>query len=825
MYHDEQHFFNDPNRHRYIIRELLTYRTYTNLSMNENPSFNWEKLQDTYYRNRELTSLEWPTLIQNLTNGDDQASMIFCISSCFIAIATEENIELYDYKGNSVNSIQLRLLGKSNLLNIKFKDKLGKQLIVIMEDSIQLIENWDRLDVKAIPLPDDVLDTIWDYKENIIILKSSQDIWRANWDNLSLELLYKNNNKNLKNLNDGESRSGYRLLTKYHWDTFKGEMVILLDVNSVFQYDCQKKELIHYKNLHEWHKIVISSDGMVCLFNYKFNKFQIYKDLALNCLTEITLDDNQISPRALKWLPNNLIALVFSDEIKIYANNGSYITFWYPDEIVCAESEIDGLKVINMSGVNLVTEVTKSTVGIFKIGSTEPGAMLLDSWKLVSEHQAKAIERLSNFNLRQAVEDCIDATKDEFDPQIQKMLLNAVVFGKNSLPFKSYDSTEFVKTCDLVRLLNTLRNINIFLSEQEYQYYGLYQIVDILLIMRKYAEVIEIIKMTGEKTLYTSLFLNWSSSKIKLSSDLEDGELLKVIESQLKELPEGVKAPMAKISKVALVEGRYKLCRDLSLLDNDPISKIMTLYSLDDDSIAIKEALNTNNPELVISLLLKLKEKLTPAQLSKLLILDTSDDQLYSYFNRHNLNFLMDFYTQTDKFLDLSYCIIEQGRQQGAINAILPQVIELFDKFAKRSSSMRHNSAIFSRELQLNNFQESLTNIFNRDFMHYTLDETLSKLIEMQQDKYVKELLKTFKITERKFYHIKCKVLVERELFDELSQLATAKKSPIGYRIFYRRLMDKGHKREASLYIDMIPNLSTQERQRMVQQCQSEADS
>lgn len=793
--------------------------------MNESPSFNWEKLQDTYYRNRELTNLEWPTLIQNLTNGGDQTSIKFCISSCFIAIATEENIELYDYKGNSINSIQLRLLGKSTLINIKFKDRLGKQLIVIMEDSIQLIENWTHLDVKTITLPNDILDTIWDYKENIVILKSSQDIWRANWDNLSLELLYKNNSKTLKNTTEGESKNGYRLLTKYHWDTYKGETVILLDVNTVFQYDCQNDELTEFRKLHEWHKVVISPDGMVCLFNYKFNKFQIYRDLASECLTEVTLDGNQISPRTLKWLPDNLVALVFNDEIKIYANNGSYITFWYPDEIISAESEIDGLKVINTSSVNLVTKVSTSTVGIFKIGSTEPGAMLLDSWKLVSEHQAKAIERLSNFNLRQAVEDCIVAAKDEFDPDIQKMLLNAAVFGKNSLPFKSYDSTEFVKTCDLLRLLNALRSIEIFLSELEYQYYGLYKVVDILLLMRKYAEVIEIIRMTGEKGLYASLFFNWSSSKIKISSDLEDGELLKIIGSQLHELPEGVKAPMAKIAQVALVEGRYKLCRDLSLLENDPIAKIMTLYSLDDDSMAIKEALNTNNPELVISLLLKLKQKLTPAQLSKLLILDTSDDQLYCYFNRHNLNFLMDFYSQTDKFLDLSYCIVEQGRQQGDINAILPQVKELFDKFAKRSSSMRHDSSILSRELQLNIFQESLSNIFSTDFTHYTLDETLAKLIEMQQDKYVKELLKTFKITERKYYHIKCKVLIERKWFDELSQLATVKKSPIGYKIFYRRLMDKGHKREASLYIDMIPNLSAQERQRMLQQCEPESNS
>ena len=806
--------------------------------MNDNPSLNWEKLQNSYYRSRELTTLEWPKIIKHKFNNDSYNGrpLIFCTSLCFIAIFIDENIEIYDHKGTLVKTIPIRLIGKSRLVGIQFKERLGSNLIVIMEDSIRWIQNWDRLDIQVVNLPIDVADTIWDYNNDIVILKSSQDIWKINWDENTFELLYKNKSTtsmttsntsdkktNIHHANSNDPLiSSYKLLTKNHWDTFQNDKIILLDINYVFEFDCKERKMIQHKKLHEWHIVNVSNDGKICLFNYKYNKFRIYEDLSKDHLIEIVLDDNQLSPKYMKWLSNNSISLIFDDEIKIYSSDGAYITFWYPDDIISVDSEIDGLKVITTTNINLITQVKPSTVGIFRIGSTEPGAMLLDSWKLLSENPAKAVERLNHFNLKQAVDDCIDATRDELNPNIQKILLNAAVFGKNSLPYKSYDSTKFVETFKLMRLLNTFKNINIFLSESEFEFYGLKQIIKILFLMNKYAAAIEIIKMTGENKLYPLLFFNWCATKIKLSSDLEDDELLVIIQNQLEELPKGVKAPMAKIAQIALSEGRYKLCRNLSLLEPDPVSKIMALYSLDDDSVAIKEALNTDNPELVLSLLLKLKEKLSPAQLAKLLILNTADNQLYCYYNRYNLNFLIDFYSQTDKYLDLSYCIIKQGEKQGDISAVLPQVKELFTKFTHKKSIEAYDGFLLSRQIQLNKFQESLNNIFGSDFTQYTLDETLSKLIEIKQDKYVEELLKTFKITERKYYQIKCKVLVETKRFDELLQLATSKKSPIGYEIFYRRLMDRGHKEEAFKYIDMIPNLSIKRKRQMIQACQQE---
>lgn len=64
---------------------------------------------------------------------------------------------------------------------------------------------------------------------------------------------------------------------------------------------------------------------------------------------------------------------------------------------------------------------------------------------------------------------------------------------------------------------------------------------------------------------------------------------------------------------------------------------------------------------------------------------------------------------------------------------------------------------------------------FAISFTNMTLDQTLSKLIETGQDKQVKEIVKKFKISEKKLYHLKCKTLVEAKKFDELLQFAQSR--------------------------------------------------
>ncbi|CCF59554.1 hypothetical protein KAFR_0H01440 [Kazachstania africana CBS 2517] len=753
----------------------------------QNLSFNWEKLQNVFYRSKTLTELKWSTgtMVGN-----------FAISISFIAIQGNESIEIYNYLGELLGSLKLSLF--HDIVKLEF-DELTNNLIVVCSKSIKIVKNWSPLEIVTVQVSDEMTERIWDYKRRIVIFKGSQDVFQLNSQD-KLEMLVANNEK-------------FTILTKEHWHC-NNEKVIILDTDHVFQIDLITTQISKLIKKSEWHRVSISSDGFIALYNAKFNKLQVFKEPE-RILLEHKIDGNPIS---IKWCGNDTIVCAFDDEIKLYGPQGSFVTFWYPDSIFSIRTEIDGLKIFTKKQILFVSRVQACTSNIFRIGSTEPGAMLLDSWNLLADHAPRAIENLKNFNLAKGVMDCIEASMEEFDPQLQKLLLNAASFGKSSLPHSTFNSETFVNACELLKLLNILHDLGIFITKRQYDVMGLNEVIEWLLISHKYYESIEICKLLNQKALYPKVFEHWASTKIKLSNDLEDNELLSAIQNQLRELPVNIRAPMSEVAESALSEGYFSLARSLALLDSDSEAKIITLIKLDDNSLALKESLKTESPEFVLSLLLELKKKLTASQLSKLLIMDMSEDQLYAYFQRHDHEFCFDFYRQSDRYVDLAYCLIEQGKGQNSLDSFLPQIKSLYSNVVNDPIS-KDKCNLIERVESLNKYQENLSGIFKIDFHGLTLDQTLSKLIGMQQEKYVKTLIKMFKINEKKYYFTAYKTFVELKKFEEVYQFATNKKSPIGLLPLYKKLRSKGYKKEAARYVSLIPDLSYEDRKKMLLDC------
>ncbi|CAI4053187.1 hypothetical protein N7582_005661 [Saccharomyces uvarum] len=755
----------------------------------KNPSFDWEKLKDVFYRNRAIGELKWPTQYEDFRCA---------LSLTVIAVEIQDFIQIYDYFGH--------LLGKINLLKthediIKFEFDKNEKLILVTSRSVRIVKSWAPLIIENVPLEDSNVDTIWDYQNGIMLLKESRDIYKLNGN--EWELLYKNKDKK------------YNLLTKNHWSC-NDEAIILLDVDHVYQVSTSNGTLLKLIADSSWHKVTISSRGFICLYNMKYNKLQIFKDP-----TRVLMEhDLESTPDDICWCGNDTIACSFEDEINLYGPDGLYVTFWYPYNVTNLRAEIDGLKVITTEKIYFLSRVQQQTSNIFRIGSTEPGAMLLDSFSLLEDHAPKAIEILKNFDLKRGVLDCITAAVDEFEPKLQKTLLNAASFGKASLHYKSFDAGIFVDACKIIRLLNCFRSFGIFLTAEEYKNISLKGVVDRLLAYHKYYECIRICKMADKPILLGYVFTEWAKDKIKDSPDMEDDELLETIKSRLDFVGDMDTIQMIAISNVAYLEGRFKLSRDLALLEKNEEAKIEQLFELDDDSLALKECIQVQNPSLTVSLLVALSKKLTNSQLTKLLILDMSNNPLYIYYMRNDKAYLYDFYRQTDRFIDLAHVLLQQGKEQQSLHSFLPQIRDLYSKI--QNSEMASDVAgQLQRQEKLWIYQESLGKRFGISFTDMTLDETLSKLIETGQEKHVKELVKKFKVNEKKLYHLKCRILVETKKFEQLMQFAQSKKSPIGYMPFYRYLRSRGHIKEAASYVNMIPGLSYQEKKKLYVDCES----
>ena len=67
-----------------------------------------------------------------------------------------------------------------------------------------------------------------------------------------------------------------------------------------------------------------------------------------------------------------------------------------------------------------------STLSIFKPGSTSPSATLYDAWENFSKRSPKADESIRSIrpDLATAVDECIDAAGQEWEPKWQRRLLN-----------------------------------------------------------------------------------------------------------------------------------------------------------------------------------------------------------------------------------------------------------------------------------------------------------------------------------------------------------------------------------------------------------------
>lgn len=752
----------------------------------KNPSFSWEKLQDIYYRSRGVCELRWPA----------QSDVKYAVSTTLVAIELEEALQIYDYKGNLEGNLSKRDF--TDILTFEFDE--DENLVVITPESINSIISWAPLKFTRTTLPEGVQDNIWDFKSGLIVSRQNQDIHR--YRDGTIELIYQNNGQ-------------YTLLTKEHWNT-DGRRVVLLDVNHVFELDIENKTLRKALSDSQWHKVFISPKSLVCLYSVKFNKFQVYSDPS-RVLLEHSLEE---TPQHIQWCGDDSVACSFSDEVKLYGPNDSYVTFWYPNDIVELHSEPDGLKVFTEEEIKLITRVPDSTSSIFCIGSTEPAAILLDSFELLDSNISRAIENLKIIDLEKAVRDCLDAAQEEFDPYFQKKLLNAASLGKASLSSKTFDSNVFVAACDTIRLLNLLRSIGIFLTITEFKLMKIHGLINRLIIRHEYYQATLICKMTNNESLLPDIFLSWAAAKIRLSPELEDDELLRHIKQKFMEMPASTNGHMARVAHVAFLEGRFRLARELALIEPSVDLKISELLNLDDESLALSESLRANSPEITLSLLLGLRSRLTKTQLAKILTMNMRNEQLYPYFQRRNQAFLYDYYRQEDRFTDLAQLLLKQGEDHGSVNNFLPQVQELYSKVAN-DALIKQDAGFIQRQEKLWLYQESLGTKYGHQFTEMTLDETLYKLLDLKQEKQAQDLVKRFKVSDKKFYHVKCRCLVDQRAFEQLYDFAISRKSPIGYQPFYDYLRRKGYKGEAANYVNLITGLTYDQKKEMYVKCKA----
>ncbi|RKP03792.1 hypothetical protein CXG81DRAFT_23628 [Caulochytrium protostelioides] len=161
-------------------------------------------------------------------------------------------------------------------------------------------------------------------------------------------------------------------------------------------------------------------------------------------------------PRQLAWCGADAVALLWPDGLVVVGPHGDGLTFAVPGLARCA-TDVDGLRVISAAAAAFVARVPDAVVDVCGVGSTHPGALLLDAYVQFADADAAStsmapaashgpaavdsadagaaaatntIRHLAQADLVQAVMSCIEAAGHETDPDAQKQLLKAAAFGK-----------------------------------------------------------------------------------------------------------------------------------------------------------------------------------------------------------------------------------------------------------------------------------------------------------------------------------------------------------------------------------------------------------
>ncbi|KAL3808465.1 hypothetical protein ACHAXA_000878 [Cyclostephanos tholiformis] len=195
-------------------------------------------------------------------------------------------------------------------------------------------------------------------------------------------------------------------------------------------------------------------------------------------------------PRSMGWCGEDSVVLHWRNlGVLIVGPYGDWLRFPYDDDAEDPSSiagvtssaaaevhlvpEIDCCRVVSSSSVEILQRVPPGTADLLRIGSIEPGALLLDASDAFDSGSPSADEAARSISqndglLEEAIHQCVEAAVGEFDIKVQKRMLRAASYGlhfacrdvnfRNKTPGRpSPEAVMFVNAARKLRVLNALR--------------------------------------------------------------------------------------------------------------------------------------------------------------------------------------------------------------------------------------------------------------------------------------------------------------------------------------------------------------------------------
>ncbi|KAL5360541.1 Vps16, N-terminal region-domain-containing protein [Aspergillus floccosus] len=528
--------------------------------------------------------------------------------------------------------------------------------------------------------------------------------------------------------------------------------------------------------------------------------------------------ESRVTPRSVEWCGDDAVIIAWEDEIHLIGPNGVAARYYY-DGAVHVIPEFDGVRLLTNDTCEFLHKVTDVTEAIFRLGSTSPASVLLDSVDLLEKKSPKADENIQRIrsSLPEAVDMCVKAAGHEFDPYWQKRLLKAASFGKSVLEL--YNSDDFVEMTEKLRVLKAVRDYQIGLPISYEQYMRLTpeKLIERLVDRHEYLLAIRIseyLQIPADR-----IYVHWASQKVKVST-VDDEAVCKLIVQRLEGKP-GISFEL--IAQAAYDEGRSHLATQL--LNHEPRAgkQVPLLLNMEEDKIALDKAIESGDNDLVNYVLLHLKSKVPLASFFRMINTRPMASALVETTARgEDTELLKDLYYQDDRPIDGSNVLVAEALNETDI----ARKIEKLHLASRLLADSKDPTVVLQQKLlsessSLLKIQEGLDKDLSdrTEFLGLSLNETVYRLIRAGYGKRAQKIQGEFKMPEKTYWWLRLRALVAKRDWGELEEIGRNKKSPIGWEPFYNEILGAGNTKLASVFVPKCTSLPVEEKVEMWVKC------
>lgn len=530
--------------------------------------------------------------------------------------------------------------------------------------------------------------------------------------------------------------------------------------------------------------------------------------------------ESALPPDQLTWCGSDSVLLYWEDRLLMVGPKNRSIQYDYEESLVLVP-ECDGVRIVSNSYTEFLQLVPDSTVSVFKIGSTSPGAMLYDALDHFDRRSAKADEnlRLIRPTLTEAVDSCIGAAGHEFDVGQQRTLLRAAAYGRAFCSDKGFPRDRFCKICRTLRVLNAVRNfeIGIPLSIRQLEKLTVPKLIVRLLRADRHLlayRMCQYLDLSPEIVL-----TDWASKKIESSLNVPDTSLLEFLVAKLKACSV---ISYASVAEKAHELGRQKLAA--LILDYEPQSskQIPLLLKMKEEERALIKAVKSGDTDLVYTVIFQIDTK-DVEELNRLILSSPLARDLFVSFTRQtDLELLRQFFIRTgqpqaaaETLVRESWEVVrtskKQSRELGVLQQDLEQRLILLQEAQRQYANTREHQLeanSVGEHIKLLKYQQKLEITTGKAiFVDSSVSDTICTCLSMGFYAEAEKLRSTFKVPIERFYLLKIKALSATYNWPALEKFSLERKPPVGFKPFVDACIEGGNNNEAMKYILKLTNL------------------